>query len=119
MFCLLRHVLPKIWRHRGAENGSEHNCSIRSLRRLGSEKARASGLKLVVGKCVVRHMACRLVHRLDRNVSGALVVARTPDAAAWLSHAFRSPAHNAAVPGHRDTPPSAGVCALQYESEHP
>ncbi|EIE23564.1 pseudouridine synthase [Coccomyxa subellipsoidea C-169] len=34
----------------------------------------------------------RLVHRLDRNTSGALVVARTVDAAAWLSAAFRQPA---------------------------
>ncbi|CAL8472088.1 g11630 [Coccomyxa elongata] len=34
----------------------------------------------------------RLVHRLDRNTSGALVVARTADAATWLSQAFRLPA---------------------------
>ena len=34
----------------------------------------------------------RLVHRLDRDVSGAIVVARTPDAAAWLSAALASPA---------------------------
>lgn len=34
-------------------------------------------------------MAChRLVHRLDRETSGALVVARTAAAAAWLSAAF-------------------------------
>ncbi len=32
----------------------------------------------------------RLVHRLDRDASGALVVALTADAAAWLSAAFRS-----------------------------
>ncbi len=32
------------------------------------------------------------MHRLDRNTSGALVVARTVDAAAWLSAAFRQPA---------------------------
>ncbi|KAK9867952.1 hypothetical protein WJX84_002002 [Apatococcus fuscideae] len=31
----------------------------------------------------------RLVHRLDRHASGALVVALTADAAAWLSAAFR------------------------------
>lgn len=34
----------------------------------------------------------RLVHRLDRDVSGAIVVARTPDAAAWLSAALARPA---------------------------
>ncbi|KAK9836186.1 hypothetical protein WJX81_007549 [Elliptochloris bilobata] len=34
----------------------------------------------------------RLVHRLDRAVSGAIVVARTPDAAAWLSAALARPA---------------------------
>lgn len=37
----------------------------------------------------------RLVHRLDRETSGALVVARTPDAAAWLSACFREHAENA------------------------
>jgi hypothetical protein len=31
---------------------------------------------------------CRLVHRLDRETSGVLVVARTAAAAAWLSAAF-------------------------------
>ncbi len=34
----------------------------------------------------------RLVHRLDRNTSGAMIVARTADAAAWLSAALRRPA---------------------------
>eukprot|EP00884_Botryococcus_braunii_P010202 jgi/Botrbrau1/19183/Bobra.0077s0089.1 len=34
----------------------------------------------------------RLVHRLDRDVSGALVMARTPEAAAKLSASFRAPA---------------------------
>jgi len=34
----------------------------------------------------------RLVHRLDRAVSGAMAVARTADAAAWLSAAFARPA---------------------------
>jgi len=37
----------------------------------------------------------RLVHRLDRETSGALVVARTPDAAAWLSACFREHAESA------------------------
>jgi 23S rRNA-/tRNA-specific pseudouridylate synthase len=32
---------------------------------------------------------CRLVHRLDRNVSGVMVVGRSAAAAAWLSAAFR------------------------------
>ncbi|PCJ59876.1 MAG: RNA pseudouridine synthase [Rhodospirillaceae bacterium] len=31
----------------------------------------------------------RLVHRLDRDTSGVLVLARTPAAAAWLTKAFR------------------------------
>ncbi|MEW5703091.1 MAG: RluA family pseudouridine synthase [Pseudomonadota bacterium] len=31
----------------------------------------------------------RLVHRLDRETSGVLVLARTPSAAAWLAAAFR------------------------------
>lgn len=39
----------------------------------------------------------RLVHRLDRETSGALVVARTAAAAAWLSAAFSS--KSAAVAG--------------------
>ena len=30
----------------------------------------------------------RLVHRLDKNTSGAMVVARNKDAAAWISQAF-------------------------------
>ncbi|KAL3151023.1 hypothetical protein ABBQ38_012894 [Trebouxia sp. C0009 RCD-2024] len=37
------------------------------------------------------HMAlvlCRLVHRLDKDASGCLVIARTSDSAAWLSQAF-------------------------------
>lgn len=50
-----------------------------------------SACKLSGGTCVA--CAGRLVHRLDRNTSGALVVARTADAAAWLSQAFRLPAH--------------------------
>lgn len=33
------------------------------------------------------------MHRLDRNTSGAVIVARTADSAAWLSRAFRAPAH--------------------------
>ena len=37
----------------------------------------------------------RLVHRLDRETSGALAVARTPDAAAWLSACFREHAESA------------------------
>ena len=31
---------------------------------------------------------CRLVHRLDKDASGCLVIARTVDSAAWLSQAF-------------------------------
>lgn len=31
----------------------------------------------------------RLVHRLDKDTSGCLLVARNPDAAAWISAAFR------------------------------
>ena len=42
-----------------------------------------------------RLRARRLVHRLDRDTSGALVVARTADAAAWLSQAFRQHALDA------------------------
>ncbi|KAK9851909.1 hypothetical protein WJX84_009907 [Apatococcus fuscideae] len=37
-----------------------------------------------------QHIQPRLVHRLDRHASGALVVALTSDAAAWLSAAFRA-----------------------------
>ena len=39
-------------------------------------------------------MACqiRLVHRLDRNTSGAILVARSADGASWLSRALRQPA---------------------------
>ena len=35
------------------------------------------------------------MHRLDRETSGALAVARTPDAAAWLSACFREHAESA------------------------
>lgn len=35
------------------------------------------------------------MHRLDRETSGAIVVARTADAAAWLSQAFRQHAADA------------------------
>ena len=35
------------------------------------------------------------MHRLDRETSGALVLARTADAAAWLSACFREHAENA------------------------
>ena len=45
----------------------------------------------------VHGMQDRLVHRLDRDASGALVVALTVDAAAWLSAAFRS--HSAQLSG--------------------
>ncbi len=34
--------------------------------------------------------APRLVHRLDQRVSGAMLIARSADAAAWLSRALQS-----------------------------
>lgn len=37
---------------------------------------------------------CRLVHRLDRDTSGAIILARTLDASSWLSSAFRQPAQD-------------------------
>ena len=40
--------------------------------------------------------ACRLVHRLDKDASGCLVIARTADSAAWLSLAFAQHAKSAA-----------------------
>ena len=47
-------------------------------------------------------LGCRLVHRLDKDTSGAIVLARTADAAAWLSAAFGQPSrqpHDASAPG--------------------
>ncbi|KAA6421103.1 MAG: ribosomal large subunit pseudouridine synthase C, partial [Trebouxia sp. A1-2] len=41
----------------------------------------------------------RLVHRLDRDASGCLVIARTADSAAWLSQAFAQHATAASNPG--------------------
>ncbi|KAI7841776.1 hypothetical protein COHA_004641 [Chlorella ohadii] len=38
---------------------------------------------------VSRPTDLRLVHRLDRQTTGVLLVAKSPDAAAWLSAAFR------------------------------
>ena len=49
----------------------------------------------------------RLVHRLDKDTSGVLFVARSADAAAWLSEAFRKDAEAAnglpggLCPGHK------------------
>ncbi|KAL0040393.1 hypothetical protein WJX77_005953 [Trebouxia sp. C0004] len=40
----------------------------------------------------------RLVHRLDRDASGCLVIARTADSAAWLSQAFAQHAIAASSP---------------------
>ena len=40
--------------------------------------------------------ACRLVHRLDKDASGCLVIARTADSAAWLSLAFAQHAKSVA-----------------------
>lgn len=66
---------------------------------------------------------CRLVHRLDRETSGALVVARTPDVAAWLSACFREHAENAdaalaATPvDSRATRPSASAASDQSRSK--
>lgn len=40
-----------------------------------------------------------MVHRLDRDASGCLVIARTADSAAWLSHAFAQHATAASNPG--------------------
>ncbi|KAK9824138.1 hypothetical protein WJX72_008058 [[Myrmecia] bisecta] len=45
----------------------------------------------------------RLVHRLDKDTSGAMVIARTADAAAWLSEAFR---RNTAGPGEATAGPT-------------
>ena len=36
----------------------------------------------------------RLVHRLDRDTSGAIILARTQDAAVWLSSAFQQPSQH-------------------------
>jgi RNA pseudouridylate synthase len=46
----------------------------------------------------------RLVHRLDRDVSGALLMARSPEAAAMLSAAFRAPAQSLAGAGASQKP---------------
>lgn len=40
-------------------------------------------------------MLYRLVHRLDKDATGCLVIARTADAAAWLSLAFAQHAKSA------------------------
>lgn len=61
------------------------------------------------GTCVT--CAGRLVHRLDRNTSGALVVARTADAAAWLSQAFRLPAQG--LSARQPLPPARGVPSIE------
>ncbi|KAK9905682.1 hypothetical protein WJX75_004559 [Coccomyxa subellipsoidea] len=55
----------------------------------------------------------RLVHRLDRNTSGALVVARTADAAAWLSRAFRLPAQSLQQEAAGHLPPARGVPSVE------
>ena len=55
--------------------------------------------------------AGRLVHRLDRNTSGALVVARTADAAAWLAQAFRLPAQG--LSAGQPLPPARGVPSVE------
>lgn len=44
----------------------------------------------------------RLVHRLDRETSGALVVARHSDSAAWLSAAFARKSQGSTDEGSRD-----------------
>jgi 23S rRNA-/tRNA-specific pseudouridylate synthase len=58
-------------------------------------------------------MPGRLVHRLDRNTSGALVVARTADAAAWLSRAFRLPAQSLQQEAAGHLPPARGVPSVE------
>lgn len=45
----------------------------------------------------------RLVHRLDRETSGALVVARHADSAAWLSAAFARKSQGTADGGNNDS----------------
>lgn len=46
-------------------------------------------------------LMCRLVHRLDRNVSGVMAVARSASGAAWLSAALRLKAGQVCVAGVR------------------
>lgn len=58
------------------------------------------------------HMAlvlCRLVHRLDKDASGCLVIARTSDSAAWLSQAFAQHSNAALHPALVHT----GTAAMQ------
>ena len=50
------------------------------------------------GKSLLVWSLDRLVHRLDRDASGCLVIARTADSAAWLSQAFAQHASAALNP---------------------
>ena len=43
---------------------------------------------------------CRLVHRLDKDTSGAMVIARNKDAAEWLGEAFIQKSRQAKNPGY-------------------
>ncbi|KAL3145695.1 hypothetical protein ABBQ32_003229 [Trebouxia sp. C0010 RCD-2024] len=47
--------------------------------------------------------ALRLVHRLDKDASGCLVIARTADSAAWLSQAFAQHSNAALYPASLHT----------------
>lgn len=56
------------------------------------------------------HARCRLVHRLDMAATGALAVARTPDAATWLAAAFARPAIGLATDATGSLPFRAHAC---------
>lgn len=44
------------------------------------------------------------MHRLDKNTSGAMVVARSKDAAAWISQAFVEHSRKALDPSYKGIP---------------
>ncbi|EFN57314.1 hypothetical protein CHLNCDRAFT_12398, partial [Chlorella variabilis] len=51
----------------------------------------------------------RLVHRLDRQTTGALLLARGPDAAAWLAAAFRESSGGSGGSGRGDSSSGASI----------
>lgn len=80
------------WRVQAGRCGRARQCCAALPSSLHAPPSRAHARMRALACAPPRARACRLVHRLDRNVSGVMALARSADAAAWLAACFRDKA---------------------------
>ena len=81
---------------------------------IAPEKVKAETIDALVKQNVL--YTFRMVHRLDKNTSGAMIVARSKDAAAWISKAFVEHSRKAKDPSYKGIP---GDCIPKCKTDVP